>query len=1020
MYSSQRRFHTTAVGKSRTLRNMRTLGLAFATALLAFPNPARADDFATWRHHGTMYILTTPDGADLPASASIDGFPLLVRLYGDFLDFTQCKPDGADIRFSADDGTPLAHRIEEWDAANGSASIWVRIPRIEGNARQALRVHWGNANAANASDGKAVFNESNGFCSVWHMDEPVADDTGSVQSRDEGTTATQGIVGAARHLAGGQGVFAGDDITSYPKGLGPMSTSAWLRAERVNGTVVAWGKEKRPAKVMMNFLSPPRIAIQCYFADVDAKRPLATGEWYHVVHTYAPNDSRVYINGVLEGTSQPELDIPETSALWIGGWYGNYNFIGDVDEVRIARAARSADWVKLEYENQKPMQTAVGPIVRDGTEFTLSDDAITLDEGARATVRARIGGAQKITWTLVRDGARHVLATDTLAGSVDAGRVSGDAQASLECRVARADGVATKSVAITIRETIPDPAFTLHAPANWDGRSTITVTPKLRNAVAGELRVKWTVGDIAVTHEAVPASDASDASGESGTSPGALRLTRAQNSGTVTVTATIDNGGSPVKESVRIAVREPARDAWVYRTPAADEQPEEGQFYARDDKNEAKLVWNGLLDAAAIGAPFDSVFLRVLADGKPFANTRTKPAPDGSYALSVTIKPGLVRYSAEFGTTSAGKDTVVRTVGNLVCGDAFVIDGQSNAVATDWGEGDFPETSEWIRSFGATGGEPGSVRWGNAARKAREDKLAIGYWAFDLAQHLVERHKVPICIINGAVGGTRVDQHQRNAKNPEDHGTIYGRLLWRVRQARLEDGVRGIFWHQGENDQGADGPTGGYGYETYREFFLQMAGSWREDYPNIQHFYMFQIWPKACAMGRDGSDDRLREVQRTLPQAFARMSIMSSLGIDPEGGCHYPAEGYAQMARLIAPLVEQFNYGVRPTSSITPPNLLRARFASDTYDAVVLEFDQAVRWEHALASQFRLNGAQTEYVSSSADAGSTTVTLRLASPTDARTISYIDGDRWSQKTILRGANGIAALTFCEVPIEPKR
>ena len=140
-------------------------------------------------------------------------------------------------------------------------------------------------------------------------------------------------------------------------------------------------------------------------------------------------------------------------------------------------------------------------------------------------------------------------------------------------------------------------------------------------------------------------------------------------------------------------------------------------------------MWNGLLDAAAIGAPFDSVFLRVLADGKPFANTRTKPAPDGSYALSVTIKPGLVRYSAEFGTTSAGKDTVVRTVGNLVCGDAFVIDGQSNAVATDWGEGDFPETSEWIRTFGSTSGNPGSVRWGNAARKAREDKLAIGYWA---------------------------------------------------------------------------------------------------------------------------------------------------------------------------------------------------------------------------------------------------------------------------------------------------
>ena len=983
---------------------MRTPGLALAAALLAISDAALADDFADWRHHGTMHILTTPEGANLPASATLEGFPLLVRLNGDFLDFTPCKSDGADVRFSAEDGTPLAFRIEEWNREAGRATAWVRIPRIAGNARQVLRIHWGNAGAAPASDGKAVFNATNGFCSVWHMGEPVADDTGSVESKDEGTSPTRGIVGEARHLAGGQGVSAVGDITTYPKAMGPMSTSAWFRAERVNGTVVAWGREKRPAKVMMNFLSPPRIAIQCYFADVQAERTLEVGDWYHVAHTYSPKDSRVYINGVLEGTSTPELDIPETSALWIGGWYGNYSFVGDVDEVRIASIARSADWVRLEYENQKPMQTAVGPIVRDGREFALGDDAITLDEGASATVRARIGGAQKITWTLVRDGARRVVATDTLGCTIEAGRVAGDARATLECTVVRADGSATESVAITIREAIPDPDFTLEAPARWDGRSTLAVTPRLTAPAAGELRVKWSVGDIAVTHAAVPAT---------GGDPGSLRLTRAQNSGTATVTATIDNGGAPVTRSVTIEVREPARDAWVHRTPGADEQPEDGQFYARDDRDEATLVWNGTLDTRA-----ESVFLRVFADDKPFAERRAKPAADGRYALSVKLRPGLVRYRAEFGTTAAGTDTVVRTAANLVCGDAFVIDGQSNAVATDWGKGDFDETSGWIRSFGSTGGNPGSVRWGNAVRRGRDDELAIGFWAYELAARLVEGQKVPICIINGAVGGTRVDQHQRDAANPEDHGTIYGRLLWRVRQARLEDGIRGIFWHQGENDQGADGPTGGYGYETYRELFLRMAGAWREDYPNIQHAYMFQIWPKACAMGRDGSDDRLREVQRTLPRAFARMSIMSSLGIEPEGGCHYPAEGYAQMARLVAPLVERFNYGVQPTGSITPPDLVRARFATGARDAVVLEFDQPVRWDAALAAQFRLDGGRTAFSSSSADGA--TVTLRLAAPTDARTIGYIDGDRWSQKSILRGENGIAALTFCDVAIEPAK
>ena len=46
--------------------------------------------------------------------------------------------------------------------------------------------------------------------------------------------------------------------------------------------------------------------------------------------------------------------------MYIGGWYDNYNFVGDIDELRISKVVRSADWVRLEYENQKPLQTAGG------------------------------------------------------------------------------------------------------------------------------------------------------------------------------------------------------------------------------------------------------------------------------------------------------------------------------------------------------------------------------------------------------------------------------------------------------------------------------------------------------------------------------------------------------------------------------------------------------------------------------------------------------------------------------------
>jgi hypothetical protein len=374
----------------------------------------------------------------------------------------------------------------------------------------------------------------------------------------------------------------------------------------------------------------------------------------------------------------------------------------------------------------------------------------------------------------------------------------------------------------------------------------------------------------------------------------------------------------------------------------------------------------------------------------------------------------LIRYDVEFGTIDGNKETVLHKAADLVCGDAFLINGQSNAVATDWGPGEFPETSGWIRSFGSMGGDPKSARWGKAIRKTPGDRLAIGYWGYDLAKHLVETQGVPVCILNGAVGGTRIDQHQRNAADPTDLTTIYGRLLWRVREARLTHGIRGVLWHQGENDQGADGPSGGFGWETYRQLFIELAASWKQDFPNLQHHHVFQIWPKACAMGFEGSDNRLREVQRQLPSAFSNLSVMSTLGIDPPGGCHYPAEGYAVIARSIAPLVGRDHYGRKPEASVTAPDLTDARFADGKREEIVLEFDQPVVWDDALAGEFYLGGEKGRIASGSAVGNVVTLKLRSASP--AATITYLDGASWDPKNILRGANGIAALSFCEVPL----
>ena len=312
-----------------------------------------------WGHSGSFYVLTTPEGADLPATASEADFPLLLRLDKANFDFSQAKPDGEDLRFSAA-GKPLAYQIEEWDAGKSTATVWVRIPEIKGNARQEIRIHSGKADAASESSGAAVFNESNGYASVWHMTGPVEDEVGTVESTDLGTTATAGMIGPARHFAGKKGISGGDKITGYPSGVGPMSTEAWFRAEQTGCTVLGWGENKNTRAMMMRFGKPARAAMASIFADVAGKSTLAKDQWYHVVHTYAANNSSIYVNGVLDGAAGLGLDLPTLSHLWIGGWYDKYDFVGDIDEVRISKVARSADWISLQYENQKPLQTLAG------------------------------------------------------------------------------------------------------------------------------------------------------------------------------------------------------------------------------------------------------------------------------------------------------------------------------------------------------------------------------------------------------------------------------------------------------------------------------------------------------------------------------------------------------------------------------------------------------------------------------------------------------------------------------------
>ncbi len=966
--------------------------------------------FVTWAYNGSFFILTTPDGANLPGSASVSNFPLLVRFNSANFNFAQAQSDGRDLRFTSAAGASLPYQIEQWDPVGGNAAVWVRIPTISGNTTQEIKMYWGRSGVSTLSSGSSVFNSSNGYASVIHLGDTLTDEVGTTTPTNASTTAANGLIGRGRTFASGQGIQCGTAITGLPTGPGPFSTGVWIRPAATGSDILGWGlQESSQKKVVMQLASPPHINMDCWFggANVTGTASIPNSAWTYVVHTFQSSGPKLYVNGVLDASAgSGTMNIQASNRFDIGGWAGTYSFAGDMDEVRISNVVRSADWVKLEYENQKPQQTLVGGIVPSGSAFSVSPTSLTMNEGSSTTLTAQAGGAQKVYWIYKKNGQETLLATDQLTLPFTASRVTADDSAIIQFKAVFAGGTQTIDVPLTVLNSAPDPAFTLvPSTTQWDGRQTMTVTANITNLAAMQtagfatLNYNWSVSGVAVIKQA---------------SNGTLTLTRSQGSGPMTVSLTIDNGGAPVTNSTAVTVQETGSDSWVQRTPDANEKPVDKQFFARNPSTGLGTIYYCGTQGLATDV-YLKLYTTDTGSDVPYATYR-QTLVAGAYSFAAPIAAGKVTYKVTYGVTTGGVDSApLATVSDLVCGDAFIIAGQSNALATDnSAPNDTTTTNKWIRTYGLTS------NWGYAISKGND--LQLGVWGWYLANRLVTNNNMPVCIINAAVGGTRIDQHR---PNPAGHGTagtlysIYANLYTRVVGAKLTHGIRGLLWHQGEQDQQAGGPDGDYDYKFYQQYFVDISAAWKQDFPNLRNYYLFQIWPGAC--GDNSRCDQLREVQRNLPKLYSNMKIMSTLGIVPGSSCHYEPAGYQVFSDLIGPLIEQDAYGYAPATPVTAPNLQQACFTTSAKNEIALVFSQNVTWNSGVPTTLFLtdaNGATAGSVSSGSTTGNT-IKLQVSGATSATSITYVKGlVSWQQANLIYGTNSIAALTFADVGIGP--
>ncbi|MDQ3002456.1 MAG: DUF2341 domain-containing protein [Fibrobacterota bacterium] len=377
--------------------------LVFAILSLLGLSAARTD-FSAWKDSLRVYFNTTGTGAGI--SAPVKNFPLLVRL--DTTNFTLSKAafGGPDIRFTDPDGVELACHVEKWDTGfYRSAEIWVNVPQVDaGSATDYVVMYWGNPEAvmtgavkARQSGGdvvlggnfapasRVVFDTAYGFAGAWHLDENVAGIGSKGVHRDASPASNHGDDSASDPSGTGvigraQQFDAGNDFIHVPNAAnlqleGPITFSAWIKpssflglgidanTSQVNPIIRKGGANPNPYQFSV---SEGRVFLALNSNDtggVKAPTALVAGAWAHVGGVFDGTRVQLYVNGVQEADVVPPKVVPlgkDARPVYIGGrpisdTHANSMdlFDGSIDEVQISRVARSKDWFKLAYENQK-------------------------------------------------------------------------------------------------------------------------------------------------------------------------------------------------------------------------------------------------------------------------------------------------------------------------------------------------------------------------------------------------------------------------------------------------------------------------------------------------------------------------------------------------------------------------------------------------------------------------------------------------------------------------------------------
>ena len=307
-------------------------------------------------------------------TTTLTDFPVLVKFstaissfsYGDF-----ALQNGGDLRFADADGNLLPHEIDTWNES-GVSTVWVKVPSLTSSTRITACYGCDNPPAVSAKD---VWDDD--FVGVWHLGESALPLKESSETTRDFSTATgstivygaEGAVGGSVNFGGGTGnalVAADHDALD---GFTQFTLEAWTKqsAHKNNAGILAKRKgaysEGGISYYMYDYNNKTKLVASTNgwgsTVDVALITPETSGNWQHQVYsidmTSTANNVKGYLNGNISDTSSTGARkiLAGSGKLTLGNLYTNAQgnaFNGQIDEVRISKVARAADWIKATHD----------------------------------------------------------------------------------------------------------------------------------------------------------------------------------------------------------------------------------------------------------------------------------------------------------------------------------------------------------------------------------------------------------------------------------------------------------------------------------------------------------------------------------------------------------------------------------------------------------------------------------------------------------------------------------------------